>query len=135
MNLHPKYTFLLVQKATPFHVGITYPPKKRRFLFQYKGGGKSPPRFSPGPALIIVPFGNTIKTRPSWVLRYPYCGAQAPPRNTRLFSDIYSDILSDKLIVKKSENFTLLHASTNESIFASTGPLAEVSQRGHCILT
>ena len=38
----------------------------------------------------------------------------------------------------KSENFALLHASTNECIFEPTGPLAplaEVSQRGHCILT
>jgi len=34
--------------------------------------GKCPPRFSPGPALIIVPFGNTIKTHPSQVLRYPF---------------------------------------------------------------
>ena len=52
-------------------------------VFLY-GRGKYPPRFSPGPALIIVPFGNTIKTRPSRVLRYPYCGAQAPPRNAQL---------------------------------------------------
>ena len=38
-----------------------------------KGGGV-PLASAPVPALIIAPFGNTDKTRPGRVLRYPHCG-------------------------------------------------------------
>ena len=48
------------------------------------GRGRNPPRSSPGPALIVVPFGSMTETRPGRVLRYPHCGAQTPPRNAWL---------------------------------------------------
>ena len=48
-----------------------------------KGGGV-PLASAPAPTLIVVPFGNTDKTRPGRVLRYPHCGLQTPARNARL---------------------------------------------------
>lgn len=40
----------------------------------FGGRRKNPPRSSPGPTLIVVPFGNPTKTRPGRVFRYPHCG-------------------------------------------------------------
>ena len=37
-------------------------------------GGSVPLASAPAPALIVVPFGNTDKTHPGRVLRYPHCG-------------------------------------------------------------
>ena len=67
------------------NVAITVRDEALHTVLLY-GRGKCPPRFSPGPALIVVPFGNTIKTHPSRVLRYPHCGLQTPARNARLIA-------------------------------------------------
>ena len=55
------------------NVGVAVRDEALHAVLLY-GRGKCPPRFSPGPALIVIPFGITDKTRPGRVLRYPYCG-------------------------------------------------------------